>query len=427
MEYIPPLGGGPNDPYVNPNPVLGVKGSIPPAAAFEHPQREITNLLAFVGLTPNPADLTQLRQALQLLVALGIVNHTGPIAGLQLSAAQLVSGVVALARLPVGLTPRNYLLNGGMQVWQRGYVHLVDAVEKYTADRWAAITASGGTGTTVSRQPFDGELRWCLRLHRNPGVSNTGQRILCHVLTSDDSKQLAGRTVTLSFYARCGANFSAGGNFLNSGLRYGTGIDQSVHDFLVVSWSGVSDLPQVNHPLTTTLQRFSRTFTIPANATQVGIFLTFNPTGVAGAADYAEISGVQLHPGDVALDFAHQRFADELVECQRYYVNTFNDGVTPAHGVGYAGAIAGVGNPATTRDVNVNWFFPVEMRVPPTIVTYNPGTATPTQGSWRNDANNHDEPEAVLNVGTRACSLATVNDVSSASRIFIHATASAEL
>jgi hypothetical protein len=424
VEYIPPLGGAAGDPYLNPNPILGTKGSIIPAAAFEHPQRELVHLLQFCGLVPDPNNLTQVRQAIQLLVALGLLNYSGTIAQLQLSAAQMVSGVVALPRLPVGLTPRNHLVNGAMQVWQRGISHAVDATAKYTADRWASINASAGTGSTVSLQAFDGEFLTCLRLQRNAGSSNTGQRILCQVLTSEDSKQLAGRTITLSFYARCGANFSAASNYLNSGLRYGTGTDQSMNSFLFSTWTGVADLPQVNHPLSPLTQRFSRTFTVPGNATQLGIFLTFNPTGTAGAADYAEVTGVQLHPGDVALDFPHQRVADEMLECQRFYTNTFNHLTTPAQNKGFSGAIAGVGNPSANRDVNVNWFYPAEMRAVPTITTYNPGPNA--NGWWRKEDNSSDEESEILNVGRRACSIASLN-VGEAVRVFIHAAANAEL
>jgi hypothetical protein len=50
---------------VNGNPSTGVRGSIPPAPAIEQPQREIVNVIAQAGLTPQPGDLTQLWQALQ--------------------------------------------------------------------------------------------------------------------------------------------------------------------------------------------------------------------------------------------------------------------------------------------------------------------------------------------------------------------------
>lgn len=77
MEYVPPINGNLSDPdraYINANPGLGVEGSIPPGAAFEHVQREIINAIEAAGLTPNGADLTQLTQA---IVALAPVTPAG--------------------------------------------------------------------------------------------------------------------------------------------------------------------------------------------------------------------------------------------------------------------------------------------------------------------------------------------------------------
>lgn len=65
MEYVPPINGdtgNPDRPYINANPGTGIQGSIPPAAAIEHPMREIVNAITAAGLTPDPNDLTQLGQ-----------------------------------------------------------------------------------------------------------------------------------------------------------------------------------------------------------------------------------------------------------------------------------------------------------------------------------------------------------------------------
>lgn len=53
--------------YVNGDPATGTEGSVPPAEAWEHPQREILKVITEAGLTPDHTDLTQLWQALQLL------------------------------------------------------------------------------------------------------------------------------------------------------------------------------------------------------------------------------------------------------------------------------------------------------------------------------------------------------------------------
>jgi hypothetical protein len=65
MQYTQPFGiVDPNAGYVNGNPATGTQGSIPPAAALEATQREIVNCIVQAGLSPDPANLGQLWQAI---------------------------------------------------------------------------------------------------------------------------------------------------------------------------------------------------------------------------------------------------------------------------------------------------------------------------------------------------------------------------
>lgn len=77
MDYYPPRNSEPSvaDPrpeYVNGVPTAGQKGSIPPAPAIEHPQREILKVIEEAGLLPSAADTTQLWQAIKILINEGI-------------------------------------------------------------------------------------------------------------------------------------------------------------------------------------------------------------------------------------------------------------------------------------------------------------------------------------------------------------------
>lgn len=69
MKYNQPYGStDPNAPYVDRNTPGAVAGSRVPAAAIEHPQREIMAVIAAAGIAPDPADLTQLLQAIQKII-----------------------------------------------------------------------------------------------------------------------------------------------------------------------------------------------------------------------------------------------------------------------------------------------------------------------------------------------------------------------
>jgi Concanavalin A-like lectin/glucanases superfamily len=67
VKYVPPYGvtGNPDASYVNGDPSIGRQGSIPPAAAFENPQREIVNLISDAQQTPSDADLHQQTRAVR--------------------------------------------------------------------------------------------------------------------------------------------------------------------------------------------------------------------------------------------------------------------------------------------------------------------------------------------------------------------------
>lgn len=68
MKYIQPVGGAASDPYVDANPSGGIEGSPVPAAAIEHPQRELVALLVDAGIAPTDADLTQVTKAVRTLI-----------------------------------------------------------------------------------------------------------------------------------------------------------------------------------------------------------------------------------------------------------------------------------------------------------------------------------------------------------------------
>lgn len=65
MKYVEPIGGLANDPYVDANPAGGVEGSPVPAAAIEHPMREIVAVIQAAGIVPSEFVLTQLLLALR--------------------------------------------------------------------------------------------------------------------------------------------------------------------------------------------------------------------------------------------------------------------------------------------------------------------------------------------------------------------------
>jgi hypothetical protein len=171
---------------------------------------------------------------------------------------------------------------------------------------------------------------------------------------------LAGKTVTVSFYGKAGANYSAASGALTYALYQGTGIDQNV--FGMTGGSGVGTGTAT---LTTSWQRFSFTVAVPSTSTELAVYFSTTPVGTAGANDWFEITGVQLEEGSTATPFSRAggTIQGELAACQRYYFRTQvgNSGSTPYMGVTVAGS-------ATTTYANL--IHKVTMRSAPTSVEF---------------------------------------------------------
>jgi hypothetical protein len=191
-----------------------------------------------------------------------------------------------------------------------------------------------------------------LRYQRNSGQTGTGNLILINPFETINSIPFASKAVTLSFYARSGANYSATSSALTVKLDSGTGTDQNPF----AGYTGAATVCTTTATLTTTWQRFTATGTVSATATELNIQAIFTPTGTAGANDYYEITGVQIDVGSVALPFRTYAatIQGELAACQRYYLRLNQ----------YAQGAAYFGNGFAVNTTRAGVFipFPVTMR-----------------------------------------------------------------
>ena len=285
---------------------------------------------------------------------------------------------------PVNANP---VLNSAFQVWQRGTSLTAGLQTAYTADRWVGYR-SVSSATTITRQvtgdttnlPF---IQYCARVQRDSGNTATTDIYLYQSFESINSIPYAGKTVTYSFYARRGANYSATSNVLTAEVLSGTGTDQNYGAGLTGSATAVTG----SATLTTTWQRFTFTGTVASTATELTTSFKMTPTGTAGANDYFEVTGVQLEVGSVATPFKTYAgtIQGELAACQRYYFRLSGTNVIPytAYARDSGGAFISV-------------TYPSVMRVAPTALDFSalelnlPGTAnyTITAATLNTPANN---------------------------------------
>jgi hypothetical protein len=272
---------------------------------------------------------------------------------------------------PISLA--NPVINGGMDIWQRGTSISIpngtSYVNGFFADRWQ-MNATGSTANfTVSRQSVGDttnlpNIQYCARIQRNSGQTGTQGIAPSSSFETNNSIPFAGKTITFSFYARAGANYSATSNALGVNLVAGTGTDQNVQSGL----TGQSGVVSQTATLTTTWQRFAYSATVGATATQLAAYFAFTPTGTAGTNDYFEVTGVQIDLGTYtaatapAFRRSQGTIQGELAACQRYYYRAVSD---TAYGsvAPYAVAASSSGFISMIQP-------PVTMRVSPTSIDF---------------------------------------------------------
>jgi hypothetical protein len=207
------------------------------------------------------------------------------------------------------LSNRNLIINGAMQVAQRGVSQTTSGYG--SVDRFL-FSLSGGTGTmsqeelALGQTDIPSQFRNFLRVDATAGNNNMG---FLHRI--EDVAVVEG-LVTISFYAK-GANPASGSFSLSVYQEFGsggsTGVLRSVDTFVTTSsW-----------------QRFEFTATVPSiSGKTVGagsnleIFISQADADTGTSAWTLDITGVQLEVGDTATPFEHRSFGQELALCQRY-------------------------------------------------------------------------------------------------------------
>jgi hypothetical protein len=256
---------------------------------------------------------------------------------------------------------KNLVINGGFDIWQRGTSFTTSGV--FCADRYVTSIDSPSAGTIAQQTTsLPAGFRYSIRCQRNSGNTGTGGIGVAQALESSMSIPAQGKTVTLSYWAKAGANYSNAGSAVSVRINSGTGIDQAGGNTQFGGWTGYAETAP-DQAITTTWTRYTATYTVPSTATQLGIRFFMSGVGTAGANDWFEITGVQLEIGSVATAFSRNAstIQGELAACQRYYVRFGND-------QNYT--YLGTGNADSTTKANVPIPLPVSMRVAPTSIDY---------------------------------------------------------
>jgi hypothetical protein len=252
-----------------------------------------------------------------------------------------------------GALSPNVIINGAFDIWQRGTSIATGAIA-YTADRFQARRTSAAAGITISRQPSGlNDIQYAARAQRTAANTSTESFSFGTGLEVSDVIPLVGKTATISFYARKGANYSNTDSTLS--VTWQSSATPNLGYFAVATTSPTNIISS-GVTLTADWQRFTFTGVVPIGAQSLGLFFGFAPTGTAGVNDWFEVTGVQLEAGTVATPFRRNApsIQAELAACQRYYHR-----FTAATGLSQT---IGFGMGYLTTAAYINFTLPVQMR-----------------------------------------------------------------
>ncbi len=229
---------------------------------------------------------------------------------------------------------KNRIINGAMEIWQRGTSFTSAGSATYAADRFFGNASSGtlSRSTDVPAGLFKYSFRNDASSTAFPGIT---QRI-----ESVNIADCASKAITVSFYAK---QLSGTASALNINLGYPTAVDNYSSSTTIVETNVVAAM--------STWARYSYTYTLPANVAN-GLSVTlFVPS--ASVTGIFQITGIQVEKGSTATSFDYRPYTTELQLCQRYYYRTTSLPLGYIINVAdlYAGSVK----------------FPVTMRTTPTL------------------------------------------------------------
>ena len=281
-----------------------------------------------------------------------------------------------------GITGRNIIINGAMQVAQRAtsVASLSSTATYSTCDRWEVQYGSSGTFTesqsTTAPDGFSNSLKLdCTTADASPNYLVIMQRIEGQNLQSLKKGTSAAESTTLSFYVRSSKTGTYQVNLLDNdntriiGATY-TISSADTWEFKSITFAGdtTGTLDNDNNNSLQIEWWLASGSTYNSGAVPTSWEAKANGDRAAGlnvaigasTSDDFHITGVQLELGEQATPFEHRSFADDLARCQRYLCRW----VANAQFANFL-----VGRSYNTTHGTAVMTTPVSMRALPTLTT----------------------------------------------------------
>jgi hypothetical protein len=274
----------------------------------------------------------------------------GQIGGKPLSADALAQGqgwfwdTVSASFKARGCEGTNLLVNSAFDIWQENtsYTLSTSVGKSHVADFWKVAAGTAATRTVSQTSGIRNSLS-SIKLARVSGSTDTDPYCLVQQFGLRESKALIGRTVTVSFDFKPGANL-ASGLALYAVLYWGSGSNEDVFadpttPGFATSAGSIASLDLSGQIASGAVARIiSPPLAVSSDTgiTQValGICSGIYPSGTAGSDDSFTIANVKLEYGNIATPYIKPDATDELMRCQTRYYKTFAQASVPVDGAG---------------------------------------------------------------------------------------------
>ena len=345
------------------------------------------------------------------------------------------------------LSNRNLIINGAMQVAQRGTSSTSSGyatVDRFTISR-NGVSVTQSQESLSSGDPYDEGFRYFLR-YTNTATSSSAQSFVeisqyiesQNVAQSGWNYKSSSSYITTSFWVRS----SLAGTYY---VHYNNDdVDKFVHNksFTLSSntWTKVThSIPGDSSCVfnddngrglrVVIVPHYGTDYTDSSSQTDAWFTRTtanYSPDFAQNWSNSAsatfDITGLQLEVGTVATPFEHRSFGDELARCQRYYQKTYNYADAPGTSTNQSQVEGNAFNAVFTR---ITWHFSTPMRAQPTCIIY---STSGTINKFRDLDGSADVNGDIIFAGENRVGLRCTNTVLTEGRhIAAHATASAEL
>ena len=304
------------------------------------------------------------------------------------------------------LTHRNLIINGTMQVAQRGTSFTNPAISAYTLDRWYTLNSNDGTvdvsQSTEAPTGFKNSLKIDVTT-ADSSMSASQYYILAQAIEGQNLTHLNygsadAKEVTISFWVRS-----------NKTGTYHVEIQTNPGSQELARPYTINTANTWEHKTLTWIANTD--YTISENngaglyvywwlaagsnytGSPIGTTWVSNTNRVTGQTNFLDstsnefyITGVQMEVGDTATPFEHRSYGDELAACQRYYESlkgAFYNNASASHLMMFPYKVIKRAVPTVTRTAN----FWSGGESGPTLTAYNDtfvcsGATTSYLGGW---------------------------------------------